>query len=448
MTYPKTIVNRIIRRIFFYFLTAIFFIFAPILVMYSIGYRLDWNNKSIVETGVISIDIQPKDAIVYISGVKINKKLPLQLTNRLPGTYELRIEKIGYKTWEKNIDVKSKQTTYIKDINLLRDLLPIPVFSKDDRKISYIYPSASGNFLILIIDKNNSKIIELFNLQTKNIYQISRLPENINYSVEWSPFDDSVLISADSTDNHESKTVTLLSAKNPDNLKTYILQKDNYDNHFQWQKEVLSPIVFTREEKNLIKISLNGYKKIHQIKISDKWYVDNLEKLWLNEENKIFSTSANEEKNKIIISGLNENIQKIIDMNKDRIILKSSQNTIVAFQNTSKFETINANSITYNPATKEWLAWSPWELWSIYENSNIALLNRTSDNMTAVFPLDNFGVLIIVNKNGISSFNPGYYVSQTIFNGEVKTASVNQKNKTIYFLGKINDKENLFELEY
>ena len=444
MPYPKIIINKTVRRIFFYFLVAVFFISAPILIMYSIGYRIDWGNLSIIETGIISIDIQPKDATIYISGIKINKKLPLHLTNRMPGAYALRIEKIGYKTWEKNIDVKSKQTTYIKDINLLRNLLPVPIFEKNDKKITSIYPSTNGNFLILVSEKNNSKIIELFDLQTKNIYQISRLTENINYSVEWSPFNDSVLIS---TDDNETKTVIILSAKNPDNSKMYALKKDNYANHFQWQKEAASPAVFTREGENLLKIGLNGYEPIHQIKMTDKWYVEDLEELWIIEENEIFSTSE-DGKYTITIPDLNVDIKKIIDINEQRIILKSDQNIIVVFQDTNKFKTISADSMIYNQATKEWLAWSPWELWSIYENSNIALLNRTSDNMTSIFPLDNIGVLLVVNKDGISSFNPGYYVSQTIFKGEVKTAAVNQKTKTIYFLGKIGEKENLFELEY
>ena len=464
MSYPKTIITKTFRRIFFYFLVTIFFVSAPILIMYSIGYSIDLSSMSIIETGVISIDLQPKDATVYISGIKINKKLPLRLTNRMPGTYALRIEKLGYKTWEKNIDVKSKQTTYIKDINLLRDMLPVPIFEKNDpldklgtnKKITSIHPSANGNFLILVREQNDSKIIELLNLQTKDIYQIFRKPLNINYSVEWSPYDDFILIPADSIDNSNTKTITMLSADNPDIIKTYTLQKDNYANHFEWQKEAFSPTVFTREGENLLRITMDGYEKIYSIKNGDEWYVDALEKLWLNDGKDIYLTSANEDpstslrtsKNKIAISDLDENIEKIVDINEYRVIIKTEHNVIVVPKNTNKMETITASSMIYNPATKEWIVWSPWELWSIYENSNIALLNRTSDNITSVFPLDNVGVLIVVNKDGITSFNPGYYVSQTIFKGEVKTATVNQKNKTIYFLGKINDNENLFELGY
>lgn len=447
MTYPKTIINRTIRQVFFYTLVTIFFVSAPILIMYSIGYRIDWNSRSIIETGVVSIDAQPRDATVYMSGVKINKKLPLRLTNRMPGTYTLRIEKTGYKTWEKTIDIKSKQTTYIKDINLLRDRLPVPVFTKNDKKITNIYPSADGNFLILTSEKNNSKIIELFNLQTDDIYQIYRLPKNNEYNIDWSPFNNSFLISTDSEEKN-TRTIMLFSAENPDNFKTYTLQKDEFENHFQWQKESSLPTVFTREGETLLRITLNGYEKIHSIKTSDKWYIDTLEKLWLNNGNTIFLTSSNEEKDKIIISNYNEDIEKIIDINNQRLVFKSYRNIVVVFRNTNKLETINATSIIYNRATKEWIVWSPWELWSIYENSHIALLNRTSDNMTSVFPLDNFGVLLVVNEEGISSFNPGYYVSQTIFNGKVKTACVNQKTKTIYFLGKIGENENLFELEY
>lgn len=447
MTYPKTIINRTVRRVFFFLLVAIFCVSAPILILYSIGYRIDWKTRSITETGVISVDAQPRDASVYLSGLKINKKLPLRLTNRMPGTYTLKIEKVGYKTWEKNVEVKSKQTTYIKDISLLKDLLPVPLFEKNNRNITSIHPAANGNFLIMASEKNNSIILELLNLQTNEIFQISRLPSNIYYNIDLSPFDNSILITTNTTDG-KAQNIILLSANNPDNLKTYTLQKDDYPNHFQWQKESLYPAVFTREGENLIRITLNGYEKIHSVKPTDIWYVDTLEKLWLNENGVVYLVSSDEEKDKISISGLTENIKRIIDINAYRIILQSDRNIVVISRDNNKTETINATFLTNNPATKEWIIWSHWELWSVYENGNIALLNRTSDNMASVFPLDNVGVLIVVNKDGISSFNPGYYVSQNIFKGEVKTACVNQKTKTIYFLGKIGDNENLFSLEY
>ena len=244
MTYPKTIINRAVRRIFFFTLVVIFFISAPIMIMYSIGYRYDWATKQILETGVISIDVYPTDAEVYLSDVKINKKIPIRLTNRAPGTYNLRIEKVGYKKWEKNIDVKSKQTTYIKNVSLLRDTLPTSTLTNAEKNIKSIYPSSDGNYILLASEKNNLEILELFNTQTKEINTISSFPVKTEYQIEWSPFDNHLIIVNNRT---ETVAITLLSANNQNNPQTYIIKRDDYKNSKEFSKFIQESFDLHRE---------------------------------------------------------------------------------------------------------------------------------------------------------------------------------------------------------
>jgi len=445
MSYPKIILNKRARRLFFGFLVLIFFVSTPILVMYTIGYRYDWQTNRILETGVISIDAEPRDANVFLSNVHITKRLPFRLTNRAPGTYNLRIEKTGYKTWSKNIDVSSKQTTYIKNISLLKDALPVPVFSNNERDIKEIKSSPDGSYIIIISAKDNIEIIELFNTQTKEIHTISRLPLSIKSNTQWSPFDNSILITAQRKD---AISLTVISASNPDAPKAYSITKDSGENYFQWQKDAPTPTLFTRDGNYLIKLTLNERKNIHSIKKTDKWYIDTKEKLWLYKDNIISLKSSNDPRDSIAITN-NQSIKKIIDINEQRIILLADKNIfIIPRDSDDQLESINATSFVFNPATKEYIVWSPWELWSIYEHNQPALLNRTSDNMISVFPLDDVGALLVANSDKLIAFNPGYYISQELFYGEIKSASVNHKTKTIYFLGKVGEKEDLFELEY
>ncbi len=408
------------------------------------GYRLDLQNRKIIETGVISIDIRPKNASVYLNDVKINKSIPIRLTNRTPGTYSLKISLPGYKTWEKNIDVKSRQTTYIKNITLLKDSLPMAVDSSRNN-IEYILPSTDGRFILVSEKDGDIRNIELFDTQTEKFSNIFRLLADSKYQLEWSPFNNFI-----SFIEYKGNTasVNILSATNADIIKNFELPtKNNESLPYQWQKSTANPILFVEQNNKISKLTMSGSENIFDSIPSKIWYIDDLERLWILDQNKLKINGSENEQDSIAVSNILET-EKIVDINNDRAILKDNNGTTVISRNENKQETIGTSYFRRNIYTNEWLTWSAWELWSIYEHDKPALLNRTSDNIKSVFPLDDVGVLVIANNNGIESFNPGYYVSQNLYSGDVSSASVNRKISKIYFLGKVGEKTGLYELEY
>ena len=102
MPYPPIKWTRKWRLAFMISLIVIFLVSAPAIIFYTAGYRYDWNKGEVQKTGVISIKAQPKNAKVFLNGVKLDKELPMRLSNRAPGTYQLKISKQGYHTWQKN----------------------------------------------------------------------------------------------------------------------------------------------------------------------------------------------------------------------------------------------------------------------------------------------------------------------------------------------------------
>ena len=103
-----TKLTRPVRLGIMLFLIAVFCIAAPAIILYTAGYRYDFKTQKIKQTGVISIDVLPRSAAVFLNDVRIQKSLPIRLPNRAPGAYRLRIEADGYKPWEKDITVESK----------------------------------------------------------------------------------------------------------------------------------------------------------------------------------------------------------------------------------------------------------------------------------------------------------------------------------------------------
>lgn len=423
----------------------VFIVATPALILYSMGYRFDWQTKKIIETGVISIDVKPKDAAVYLNNILIAKKIPIRLTNRAPGSYELKISRAGYKTWEKTIDIKSRQTTYIKDIGLIKDALPTQLIDRADKNIEKIIPSTDGRYLVLISVDNGVRLAELYDTQTGATRLLSRVSQKLTQTMVWSPFNNYLLIA---TSDDANISVSLLSAAAPEAARVYRLSRDDRANVvWQWQKDALLPTLFTRQLNKITRLSVNGSENIFNIGTDDIWYIDNQEKLWIYADNKIRPRDSAPEADTFNI-GNNEKITGIIDINNDRIIAAAKDKLLVLSRRENKQETINASALIFNPATREWLVWSPLELWSIYQHDRPAILNRTSDSIVSVFPLDKAGALLLVHSQGLSAFNPGYYVSQNIFTGAVKNASVNQQINKIFFLGKVAEREGLFELEY
>lgn len=106
------------RRVVLYS-TVLFFILAtPIILLYSLGYSFDWQNKKLVLTGGLSLESIPKKADVYIDG-EIEEKTPISVKRLLPKDYQIRIIKQGFHPWQKKIKIESKLVTEAKNILLI-----------------------------------------------------------------------------------------------------------------------------------------------------------------------------------------------------------------------------------------------------------------------------------------------------------------------------------------
>lgn len=82
-----------------------FLLIAPSIVLYSQGYRIDFENKKITQTGGLFLKISPKQADIYLNG-KLSRKTDFffgsaLIENLLPKKYKLEIKKTGYQSWKK-----------------------------------------------------------------------------------------------------------------------------------------------------------------------------------------------------------------------------------------------------------------------------------------------------------------------------------------------------------
>ncbi|NBS68450.1 PEGA domain-containing protein [bacterium] len=101
------------RKALFFLFVGIFLVSAPLVVLYTAGYRFNRNNNTVLQTGTLAIASVPRGASTFINGEDIRDATPAVLQRLSTGTRTVRLVKEGYYPWERTVSVQSGATTYV-----------------------------------------------------------------------------------------------------------------------------------------------------------------------------------------------------------------------------------------------------------------------------------------------------------------------------------------------
>ncbi len=186
------------RQFIFSILAVLFFVAVPLVIFYAIGYRYNFNKKTLEKTGSFVLDSKPQRARILIDGRDAHKLTPSRFTRLLPGDYRIRLEKENYYPWEKTLKVESKLTTFATDIVFFKNEAPTmpssggisSVFPSNDKKsAALLAPGSSANTDIFIWDLSN---------QPKYRYSVN-VPDSQPVEISWSPANDKILLKINGT---------------------------------------------------------------------------------------------------------------------------------------------------------------------------------------------------------------------------------------------------------
>lgn len=446
MAYPATRLTRPIRVAIMLFLIVLFFVISPVILMYTAGYRYDLATHTIKETGVISIDIVPDDATVLLNGVAITKRMPIRLANRAPGRYSLTIEKTGYHSLHRDIDVVSKQTTYIRDLTLFRNTLPAAVLSPSITDSTQLTMSYDGRYaLITSSTPTGIQDISLADLNNATERSIVRVPSSTIVTLEWSPRQQIAYIQ---TDHAGKKTVHFVHAANPERQFTFTFPATSTIMH-QWSEARNNAGVYIAQGNRVSYLTSDGISEFAETP-NHVWYIDGDSRRFEYDQAQSILYRY-ESRERVSEWRLSKPISQIIQVQKNFLIAKyASGMAIIHFSDTTlDVQEIPTEHIRFNPERNEWLAWSQSELWRIDNNGHAALLTRLSSEITDVHALDNTGSILITTGSQLIGFYPDFFNLIPLFNrSTTRTAGVNQKSRSIYFTGQVGHTESLFELKY
>jgi len=112
---------------------ACFFVIAPILVLYSMGYRFDFEKMEITSTGGIYVRTYPAAGEIIVDS-KITEK-PGMFSNSifvqslLPKDHTVLVEKSGYYDYLKTIPVQKNQVTKLENVLLIKKNMQFEVLT-------------------------------------------------------------------------------------------------------------------------------------------------------------------------------------------------------------------------------------------------------------------------------------------------------------------------------
>jgi len=431
--------TRPMRITFMLFLFVAFFVITPAVILYTAGYRYDWITHTVRQTGVLSVNVIPRDVRVTLNDTVIPKAVPIRLTNRAPGTYLLTIERQGYKTWSRDITIESKNTTYIKDIILLKEALPVRILDDVEDIISAHGSEYTDTILIL---KKNEDIYELysFNIQTREQSLIYRTQSNIRPIVKVAPH---TTIAYSRVTGTAQDTLYLIPLTNPENTTILSITPDTIT---RWNNKSTTEPLYLIENNTISTISPTRSKNIIATVTSTAWYRDDRGGIWTADEQKI----TNPHNDTVYL--VPDQIHTIVHANNERIIATHQDKTIVIRTPSSEEYTVhyvNGTNTYHYRTTGEWWVWSDWELSSIYPDGGVTLLNRSGERIKNITLLDPNSVILLATEKEISAFNPGYYVRHTLVEPHsYMLVSAHVSKRTLYFLGNFAGRDGLYALEY
>ena len=142
-----------LRRTAYYLYLLLFLFATPLVVLYTYGYRFDARTISFVKTGAISVSTDPRGARVLLNKDSKLIRTPSVIKNVIPGTYTLSLTKDGYRDWQREVTVRSRETTVVEKIVLFLEAEPTISFledgamavnaSRDDDSYAYVKAGTS-----------------------------------------------------------------------------------------------------------------------------------------------------------------------------------------------------------------------------------------------------------------------------------------------------------------
>ena len=443
MEYPGAKFIYPLRKTMLIFFIMVFFIMAPIIILYTEGYRWDWKNGFLKETGAISVDVLPKNSTVYLNGIKLKDKMPIRLNNAAPAKYSIRIIAPGFFDWTKNIEVKNKQTEYIKEVSLIKKNKPKLLISGG---ITELALSNDSNFLAYGIKQKNTTEFWIYNILNGASTRLFS-SENSQPQIIWAKKNNFEIIF-----EKDKNLAMIINAEKPaEQISLYNLESKQI-NKIEWSESSDPQLFYSTADEFVSFFPATGQRT----QISKNNYVDwhmNSGQLWTL----FLNTSTNKYEIKKDILGFSSILAKfdsdgsswkLLTARKNAALLKKIGAEEMLVVDDKKIYPFAGDKFLISDYNDWWLMWTKWELWTYSYGEEPYLLNRSGENLKDLEPMDEFNTLALIWEKKMTVLFPYYLVAHELLDENINMVEANSKDKILYFTAEIKGQNGIWSLNY
>jgi hypothetical protein len=377
------------RRIFLTIAFSLFFVIAPVLVFYAIGYRYDFKNNAFKKIGMLIIESKPNNADIFLND-QHKEQSPKRIKNLVPDEYDVKVEKENYIPWKKKMSVESKSVTWASNIKLFLknpEITFLPSVELDsfssspNKKLIIGISSDSKNFGLWLNNPKSEDTIKLFPISVENFAISKNDYKNLSISdIKWSPDNKKIIFSLKNKLNGSLKYF-LLDINRPENIIS-LNNSFNFEiKNIKWNNN--SDTIYFISRNNLYFIDINT-KTISKPLVKDVIDYD-------LESNNIIYTTKEKKEILLIKTSKNEGEKKVLmHLPEDEIfIFKSGKqgNVAILFKNKKKLYLIDGESDTpklINENTKNF-KWSEGKKKLLYFSENEVWFYAPKDKAEEVY---------------------------------------------------------------
>lgn len=438
--------NKKTRDWLFGIFVCLFVFITVVLSLTATGYRFNFSwplnfHRVLQQTGTIALDSDPEGAKITIIGeqkqgfslnqlFKNKKELltPIKIKNLLPGEYLVSFELDGYWPYQKKLRVNATQTTFLENIVLFKNGLPLKVSATTQQEIEY---SSNERYAWL---KKDQKIIDL--KTEEQIYQ------NISSNINWvnndkQIFDGAKLVNLENGAINDYQTIIGLpnQAKIIDNNIIY-QDKNNltiYNTSDKSFKIVASRgeiLHYLINDTSILTINKDGDKThLDAYSLSNGSLTDSIELLFEAKKYQISTDSG-------YLTILDEDHSTLY-----LISLKNKLNIIETIRGVSAYHWRNSDQIFYATGPEIYI----YDL----KQDKSWLLNRIGEEVTSLAWSNNNNFLIFSSLKNIGIINLVDNINDitNIWTAEnISSLNLDDKNQVLYFFSSIGEQGGLYKI--
>jgi len=336
----------------------LFFVVAPYIIAYSLGYRIDFEQKKLVITGGIYVKVLPQNADVIIDN-KIKNKISILspsvfVQNLLPKEHSVSIKKDGYFDYNKTLKVKEKEVEKLERVVLFKKNILFDILTGETES-----PFLKENPEQLFIIKNNKLYKNALNESDAILEKITDFEISDN-NIIWLSTDGYLYSST-----QDGKTTDQLSQ-----VAIKINKKNSY------KLDIIAGKIFLKENFNLLLFNQKikefevFYNPVKNLKISP----DNQKILYYNDNEILYSYLTSDNPEKIFLNRFSEKIKDCFWLNDNYLIFGLGEKIIIS--EIDKRGNINMVTLPQNLMPNDEMLFS-------YEDKKLYILTEKNDLLSS-----------------------------------------------------------------